>query len=76
MDIATAHTLINRLLEGTQCGARTTESQPPGEAEVYRVEVTWYPSRSQMLKFPKIKFEASGPSWQPVYDKFKEWTDG
>lgn len=76
MDIATAHTLINRQLEGTQCGARTSEGQLHGEAAVYRVVVTWYPSRAQMLKFPKVKFEASGLSWQHVYDKFKEWIDG
>ena len=74
MDIATAHTLMNRALEGTQCGASTFGTRASGAA-VYGVRVKWYPKRTQMLKFPKVKFEAFGLSWQHVYDKFKEWLD-
>ena len=72
MDGATAHVRLNRLLEGTQCGATTTEIGCEGVSECH-VLVRWWPKRSQILKRPKTRYEDTHPTWDEAYAACKAW---
>lgn len=74
MDSSRAHILINRLLEGTQYSATTTDSQTP-QGRSCRVLVRWWPTRKQFLKRPKDAYETAGETWQEAHDAVKAWVE-
>jgi len=74
MDGAVVHVLVNRLLEGIQCGATTTESGREGVCEC-RIEVRWWPTLKQIFKRPKTRYEVERPTWQEAYDAVTAWIE-
>lgn len=74
MNAAEAHHEINELLEGTQYGATTTEVGRDGVLSC-RVLVRWWPAPGQILKRPKVCYEAERPSWREVVNDCRTWIE-
>lgn len=75
MDHAEASVLINRMLEGTQCSASTTEGGSYGRILSCEAKVTWWPSSRQVLRQPQVMLKVERTTWDDVYDEVRAWRD-
>ena len=70
-----AHMRLNQLLEGTQYTASTTESHIGNDFSC-AVRITWLPTPRQILKAPKVVYEASRLTWDAAYEACASWIKG
>lgn|GEM_PF-2509898 len=74
VDHSEAHIRLNRLLDGTFCGATTEERRLEGVL-LCAVSVTRWPKLTQILKSPKVVYKASHSTWEDAYEAFAAWVE-
>lgn len=75
VDHSEAHIRLNRLLDGTTCGATTEERTSVDLLHYCGVTVTRWPRMGQILMAPKIVYKANHSTWEEAYDACVAWVE-